>query len=252
VAKKIISYNVNVIRAAIEKGLLDWLAGSGADIVCFQETKLSPDVGSFEDFSEFSQYHVHASKKGYSGVGAWCRVEPNEVEDGIGVAEFDTEGRTQILHFEDFVLLNCYFPNGKKGPDRLKYKMDFYEAFLEKIEELRKKNDVVFCGDVNTAHREIDLARPKENSTVSGFLPIEREWIDRIVGMGWVDTYRSVHGDEVGYTWWDYKTGARERNIGWRIDYFFVNDEMKQQVKDSFIMQEVMGSDHCPIGLIIE
>jgi exodeoxyribonuclease III len=168
----------------------------------------------------------------------------------MGIERFDAEGRCLRLDFQDFVLFNVYFPNGKMGPERLRFKMEFYEAFLEMLEQLRKENPhIIFVGDVNTAHNEIDLARPKENSKVSGFLPEEREWIDRVVSMRYVDTFRSLHPDTVRYTWWDLKTGARQRNVGWRLDYVWVTEELSSAVKRAYILTDVMGSDHCPVGI---
>jgi exodeoxyribonuclease-3 len=203
-------------------------------------------IGSFP---EFHQYYSFAERKGYSGVAIWSRIEPVEIEYGLGIERFDAEGRTIVAHFKDFVLVNCYFPNGKQSEERLRYKMDFYNSFLEKMEGYRKKKGVVFCGDVNTAHNEIDLARPSENSNTSGFLREERDWIDKVVKSGYIDTFRAVHGDEVAYSWWDYKTRARERNIGWRIDYFYISPDLREALKDAFILSDIMGSDHCPVGI---
>jgi exodeoxyribonuclease-3 len=165
----------------------------------------------------------------------------------------DLEGRVIAAEYPDFILFNIYFPNGKASQERLDYKMAFYDVFLEHADSLRKAGrKIVVCGDVNTAHQEIDLARPKENSKVSGFLPIERAWIDKFISHGYVDTFRHLHGDEVQYSWWDMKTGARARNVGWRIDYFFVSEDLLRSVAASFMMSDVMGSDHCPIALDLE
>ena len=194
-----------------------------------------------------------AERKGYSGVAAFYKEEPLSLSNGFGEARFDSEGRAITLEYPGFYLLNVYFPNGGQGPQRLAYKLDFYEVFLKHIEKLRKTGKaVVFCGDVNTAHNEIDLARPKENAENSGFLPVERAWLDKITGRGWVDTFRQRHPEPDQYTWWDYKTRARERNVGWRIDYFFINQEKASLVKDAFILPQVQGSDHCPIGITLE
>jgi len=253
--KELISWNVNGIRAVHRKGFLDWLGKRDPDIFCMQETKASRDQLPEEvlRFGDHHKYFSSAEKKGYSGVSTWTREEPDEVETGLGIERFDSEGRTLITHFDEFVLFNIYFPNGKKNKERLNYKMDFYEAFAEKAEEYRKRGrNVVACGDVNTAHMEIDLARPKENSNVSGFLPIEREWITMFLSLGYIDTFREFHPEGEQYTWWDYFTRARERNVGWRIDYFYINEEFRDRLKDAFILQEVMGSDHCPIGILID
>jgi exodeoxyribonuclease-3 len=171
----------------------------------------------------------------------------------MGIQRFDEEGRFMRVDFRDFTLLNVYFPNGKQSQDRLKFKMNFYDAFLEYAEALKKdKPRLIFAGDVNTAHNEIDLARPKENSTVSGFLPMERQWIDTVISLGYVDTFRGLNADVVKYSWWDLKSRARERNVGWRIDYVFVTREMLRSVRSAFILDEVMGSDHCPVGIELE
>jgi exodeoxyribonuclease-3 len=245
---------LNGIRAIARKGMLDWLVRDDADIICLQETKvfdpqeldgaiLSP--GAYASFWNSAQ-----EKKGYSGVVVYTKQKPVNVEKGFGVKKFDTEGRTLVAYYDDFVLLNIYFPNGKQGDERLKFKMDFYDAFLTFCDRLRKKKiPLIMCGDYNTAHREIDLARPKENSGVSGFLPQERAWIDKYVAHGYVDTLRMFHNEPGLYTWWDLKSGARARNVGWRIDYFFVSEDIKARVKDAFILKDVMGSDHCPIGI---
>ncbi len=248
---RILSWNVNGLRAVLSKGSLEFLRGDHTDAVCIQETKMSSEHSPIPSFSEFHQYYSFAEKKGYSGVAIWSRIEPVEIEHGIGIERFDSEGRTIIAHFKDFVLVNCYFPNGKQSEERLRYKMDFYTSFLEKMEEYRKRKGVVFCGDVNTAHNEVDLARPIENSNTSGFLRVERDWIDKVVNAGYIDTFRAIHGDEVAYSWWDYKTKARERDIGWRIDYFFISPDLKDRLKDAFIMKEIVGSDHCPVGIEI-
>jgi exodeoxyribonuclease-3 len=252
---KLFSWNVNGIRSAHKKGFLDWMRFAAPDILCVQETKIQPDQVPqelLEPDGYVSHWHC-ADKKGYSGVAVYTREKPLKVETSIGVPRFDSEGRFMRVDFNDFVLFNIYFPNGKSGAERLKFKLEFYDAFLDMLESLRKRQDrLIFVGDVNTAHKEIDLARPKENSKVSGFLPIERAWIDKVVSLGYVDTFRFVRPDEVQYSWWDLKTAARERNVGWRIDYVFVTREMVDSVKDAFILSDVMGSDHCPVGIDLE
>ncbi len=249
---KLLSWNVNGIRAAYKKGLLEWMQEASPDILCVQETKASPEQLP-KQLLEPQGYHAYwdsADKKGYSGVGVYSKTRPSAVHTGMGISRFDSEGRMLRLDFDGFVLFNVYFPNGKKNRERLQFKLDFYDAFLDHIEKLRRKNTrLIFCGDVNTAHKEIDLARPKENEKVSGFLPIEREWIDRVVDAGYLDTFRLFCSDPGRYSWWDQKTRARERNIGWRIDYVFASKEMVPQVKDASILEEVQGSDHCPIGV---
>ena len=176
-----------------------------------------------------------------------------KVEHGFGISKFDDEGRIIIAEYKNFVLINIYYPNGKASEERLKYKMDFYDAFLHYAEKLKSKGKkLVICGDVNTAHKEIDLARPKENEKVSGFLPIEREWMDKFFAQGYLDTFRMFNSEPEQYSWWDQVTRARDRNVGWRIDYFFISDNFKKNIKNAFILSEIMGSDHCPVGIEIE
>jgi exodeoxyribonuclease-3 len=252
---RILSWNVNGIRGAYKRGFADWLAAESPDILCLQETKASVDQlqESLINPEGYHSYWNSAQRKGYSGVAVYTKKEPIKVTLTMGVKSFDDEGRFIQLDFGDFVLFNVYFPNGKSGPDRLRFKMDFYDAFLEQIESLRKRqNRLVFVGDVNTAHNEIDLARPKENSKISGFLPIERAWIDRVISQGYVDTFRHFYPDTVKYSWWDLKSRARERDVGWRIDYVFVTREMLDTVKDALILTDVVGSDHCPVGVDLE
>ncbi len=181
------------------------------------------------------------------------KIAPESVSYGLGVEEFDREGRVISADYGDFILFNVYFPNGKASKERLDFKLRFYDKFLEVVKDLKDKGKgVIICGDVNTAHKEIDLARPKENEKVSGFLPIEREWIDKLLASGFIDTFRMFVKEGGHYSWWDYKSRARERNVGWRIDYFFVSENLKERVKDAFILSEVYGSDHCPVGIIFE
>jgi len=252
---KIISWNVNGIRAIAKKGFADWVKKENPDILCLQETKateeqIPKDIKSLP----YKQFYLSASsRKGYSGVGLLTKIEPNSVSYGLGVEEFDREGRVISADYGDFILFNVYFPNGKASKERLDFKLRFYDKFLEVVRDLKDKGrGVIICGDVNTAHKEIDLARPKENEKVSGFLPIEREWIDKLIASGFVDTFRMFVKEGGHYSWWDYKSRARERNVGWRIDYFFVSENLKDRVKDAFILSDVYGSDHCPVGIIFE
>jgi exodeoxyribonuclease-3 len=252
---KILSWNVNGIRAVEKKGFIDWLADEKPDVLALQETKAHPDQLSKELISppNYRSYWNHADRRGYSGVGVFTRQEPLDVSYGFGKEAVDGEGRILILEYPHFVLLNIYFPNGKQNQERLAFKLDFYKEFLEYLGKVkRKKKPIVVCGDFNTAHKEIDLARPKENSTVSGFLPEEREWMDRFVEGGLVDTFRLFHKEPGQYSWWDFKSRARERNVGWRIDYFFVDKASASLVKDAFILSNVQGSDHCPVGISLE
>ncbi len=251
---KLVSWNVNGLRAAHKKGFLLWLYESNADIVGLQETKAEAEQLPDEVRNPvgYHGYFSHSKgRKGYSGVGLYSRTKPDNVEYGIGIKKFDDEGRIIIGHFGDMVVLNVYFPNGGGGPERLKYKLEFYDAFLKYIEGLRRNGkQVVFCGDVNTAHEEIDLARPKANENNTGFLPEERAWIDELIYCGYHDTFRHFYpSKEEVYSYWDMKTAARVRNVGWRIDYFFVSHELLPKLKAAGIAANIYGSDHCPVWI---
>lgn len=259
---RILSFNVNGVRAVSRKEVyknntfIEWLKKDRADILCIQETKAWP-AQLKDDLLRPKGYHTYwsqAEKKGYSGVATFTRLEPASVTHGFGIEKFDSEGRTLVTEHGDILLFNVYFPNGKRSPERLDYKMEFYNEFLKHIDEKRKQgHHIVVCGDFNTAHAEIDLARPRENSGSSGFLPIEREWLDLLISHGYVDTFRRFHPDEPDrYSWWDYVTRARERNVGWRIDYFFINEELLPRLRDAFILPDVYGSDHCPVGITLD
>ncbi len=249
---RLLSWNVNGIRAAQRKGFVDWVSQIGPDILCIQETKASPEQLS-EELTAMPGYHVYfssAERKGYSGVATYSNVKPQDVAHGLGIEKFDNEGRILRMDYADFTLFNIYFPNGKSSEERLDYKMEFYDAFLEHLGQLKRQGrNVVVCGDVNTAHKEIDLARPKPNEKISGFLPVERAWMDQWVSQGYVDTLRMFNQEPGQYSWWDARGGGRSKNVGWRIDYFFVSESMKDKVTGAFIMPDVMGSDHCPIGI---
>ena len=251
---RLISWNVNGIRAVAKKGLLDWMKKDNADIICLQETKAHPKQLSKDllDPIDYRPYWSSAERKGYSGCVTYSKVEPKKILYGMGEPRFDSEGRMVIAEYPEFVLFNVYFPNGKKNQERLRYKLDFYDSFLKVADKYKKKGKgVITCGDFNTAHKEIDLARPKENENVSGFLPIERKWIDKFISHGYTDTFRRFNKDPGYYSWWDYKTRARERNIGWRIDYFFVSNDLLPNLKGAFIQKDIMGSDHCPVGVVM-
>ena len=253
--KKIISWNVNGIRAIYRKSKYEWFKDYQPDIICVQETKAQPEQLNEREknLEGYHSYFESAQRKGYSGVMVFTKEKPKEVIHGLGDEKFDEEGRTLELIYDDFILFNVYFPNGKASKERLDYKMAFYAAFLKKTSNLVDQgNQVIVCGDVNTAHKEIDLARPKENSETSGFLPIERKWIDRFLKAGFKDSLRMFYQESELYTWWDYKTKARERNVGWRIDYFFVSQNMSDRIKYATIHSQVMGSDHCPIEIEID
>jgi exodeoxyribonuclease-3 len=250
----LLSWNVNGARAAHKKGLLDWLTQSTPDILCLQETRadeteLPAELAQPSGYYGF--WNASRKKRGYSGTALLTKTKPLDVQLGLGIEKFDEEGRTIIARYPTFTLINCYFPNGSRDHSRVPFKLDFYDAFLEKCEQLRAQGQpVVFCGDVNTAHKEIDLAHPQTNQNTTGFLPEERAWMEQVVQAGYVDTFRNLHPNLAGqYTWWSMPTKARERNIGWRIDYFFVARELLDRVTDAFILPEVMGSDHCPVGL---
>ncbi|MCC7522910.1 exodeoxyribonuclease III [Candidatus Uhrbacteria bacterium] len=247
----LVSWNVNGIRAAEKKGFLDWLKKSKHDVVCLQETKahvgqLSPKLVHPDGYES---YWSSAVKKGYSGTAIYTRPSPIFAETTFSDPFLDGEGRIVLLEYEKFYLFNVYFPNGGTGEERLKFKLEFYKRFLDLMESYRKKKPVVLCGDVNTAHTEIDLARPKENANTSGFMQIERDWVEKYLKKGYLDTFRLFEKDGGHYTWWDMKSGARARNVGWRIDYFLVSEELKPHVKKAWIDSKVMGSDHCPVGI---
>ncbi len=223
--------------------------------MCLQETKAKPEQLSPELLKPegYSAFWNSAERPGYSGVAIFSKQEPLSVKNGFGIRRFDAEGRVLEAEFKEFTLLNIYFPNGGMGPDRLKFKLDFYKAALDTFVKLIKKGKkLVICGDYNTAHKPIDLKNPKENEKTSGFMPIEREWIDRLVSQGFIDTFRVFNQEPGQYSWWDLRTGARQRNAGWRIDYHFISQNLKPALKEAFIWPEVMGSDHCPVGIVLD
>jgi len=252
---KLYSWNINGIRAAYKKDLFDWMKQTDPDILCLQEIKATQDQIPMP-LKNTPGYHIYfnpAERKGYSGVATYSKMKPLSLRKGFGIERFDNEGRVLITEYPNFYLFNIYFPNGKKDDIRLNYKLDFYDTFLGYSDNLvAEGKNVIVCGDFNTAHKEIDLARPKENEKRSGFLPVERAWMDTFVDHGYIDTFRHFHKEPDQYSWWDLKTRARERNVGWRIDYFFVNKSFLPYVNDAFILQDIMGSDHCPIGIEVE
>ena len=251
---KILSWNVNGLRAVYKKNYWKPLLSLDADIFCLQETKacleqLSDEVSGPEGY--FSYFSSSVVKKGYSGVATYSKTEPLDIKYGFGEKRFDEEGRFLETHFKNFVLINVYFPNGGRGLERFQYKLDFYDAFLNHIEKLRKKGkSIIFCGDVNTAHEEIDLARPKGNEKHTGFLPEERAWIDEVISAGYIDTFRHFYPNKAdAYSYWDTKTHARDRNVGWRLDYFFISPDLISKLKSAKILDNVYGSDHCPVTI---
>lgn len=254
---KLISWNVNGLNAVMKKGYLDAFMALDADVVALQETKLqevklTPAMEEIEGYTSFWSFST--GKKGYSGVATYARIQPERVNMHLGESRYDIEGRVLELDFGDFIFFNVYFPNGQMSDERLQYKSDFYRDFFAYVDEYKKQGrSLVIAGDFNIAHNEIDLKHPKGNEKRSGFLRIERDWLDRIVENGYVDTFRHFHPDEVKYSWWSYVTSARDRNVGWRIDYFFVTQDVIDQkwVKEAFIENEILGSDHCPVGLVL-
>lgn len=254
---KIISWNVNGLRAVHKKGYFEQVLAEKPDILCLQETKSNPEQLPVElkEIPGYKAYfHFPTEKKGYSGTAIYTKVTPETVQNDLGVERMDKEGRLILAEFKGFALINCYFPNGGGSPDRLRYKLDFYDYFLEFIDKLhRKQPNILFCGDVNVAHETIDLARPKENETHVGFLPIERAWMDKLIKHGWTDVFRHFYPNKEGaYTYWDMKTFSRERNVGWRIDYFFSSPEMMKNIESIRILDGILGSDHCPLEITLK
>ncbi len=252
---KLLCWNVNGIRAVLGKDFLGFMERSDPDVLCIQESKIQPSQLTQEMLNPLGYYSewTCADRPGYSGVATFSKVKAKHVQKELGNGRHDGEGRLLLTEFDGFTLVNLYLPNGGQGDHRIAYKLDYYDELLDFLERLRKQgHNLVICGDFNTAHTEIDLAHPKENEDVTGFLPVERAWLDKFIAAGYVDTFRHFHPDEPdNYTWWSYRTAARKRNVGWRIDYFFVNKEFLPHVKRSWILSEVEGSDHCPIGLEI-
>ncbi|MBK9294720.1 MAG: exodeoxyribonuclease III [Oligoflexia bacterium] len=253
---EITSWNVNGIRAAAKNGLLKWLSYEQPDIFCAQEVKA--EVGDLEKvilepFNKYKSYFHSAQKRGYSGVAVYTKAEPLDVKMGIGIKDIDNEGRVLTLKYPKFSLINTYFPNSQREHTRLGYKLDFCQAIKEYCDSLvRQKQNIVICGDFNIAHQEIDLANPKTNMNNAGFLPQERAWMSQFLGKGYVDTFRHFEKTGGHYTWWSYRPGVREKNIGWRIDYHVVNKGFMGNVEKSFIQPEVFGSDHCPVTIVLK
>jgi exodeoxyribonuclease-3 len=251
---KLVSWNVNGIRAAEKKGFLEWLAASDADLVAVQETKAHPEQLSAALLNP-PGYHAawnSAEKKGYSGTVTYSRNVPAKVIAGLNDPRFDTEGRCLIHEFEPFVFFNTYFPNGGRGPDWVTYKLAYYRWFLQvALAYMQAGRSIIVTGDFNTAYAEIDLARPRQNVDHSGFMPEERAGLGKFFEAGLIDTFRHLHPDTVKYSWWDMVTRARERNVGWRLDYFMVSPDLKDCILTADIHDDVYGSDHCPISLVL-
>lgn len=252
---RILSWNVNGLRAIYKKGFVDWLLKNSPEVLCLQEIKVAEDQipAELKSLPGYMSYFGSGTRKGRDGVALMTKSKPLKLEYSLGMAGFEDEKRIIVADYEDFLLFNVYFPNGKASEERLSYKMKFYDLFLDHMVQLMSEGrNVVICGDFNTAHKEIDLARPKPNEKISGFLPEERAWIDSLIEHGFLDSFRVFHSEGEKYSFWDMKSRARERNVGWRIDYFFVSESMRDQVKSAFILDDVYGSDHCPVGIEIE
>jgi exodeoxyribonuclease III len=255
---RITTWNVNGLRAALGKGLHESIATIDADVLCLQEIKARPDQLDTDAVNSINRIFPHvtwnpAKRPGYSGTSTWARIKPDEVELGLGVTEFDIEGRVITSHYPGFKLFNIYFPNGQHDLGRVPFKLDFYARLLEMCDQIHSQGQkVILCGDFNTAHREIDLAHPRENSKATGFLPEERVWIDNYLSHGFVDVFRNLYPDRVEYTWWTFLANARKNNVGWRLDYFLISEALLTQVTDVITHSSIMGSDHCPVTLVLE
>ncbi len=250
---KIFSWNVNGIRSVYQKGFLEWFTRTSPDILCLQETRANIDQFPPEllNFQKFSLHYATALKKGYSGVATWSREKTIDTFF-LEKKSFDNEGRTLIQEYKNFYLVNSYFPNGQRDHTRVPFKLKYTEEIFKKVQELRQHKPVIITGDFNTAHHSIDLARPKSNLKTTGFLEIERVFHDKLEAHGLIDAYRYFHPEKVQYTWWSQRAGCREKNIGWRIDYFIIDEKLIERARDCQIHDDVFGSDHCPISLTIE
>ncbi len=253
---KIVSWNINGINACVRKGMMDFISENDADIYCFQELKASPEKipEAIHALEGYHKYWHFAEKKGYSGVGFLSKRKPESVIEGIGVEEFDREGRFLALVFEEFVLINTYFPHSSRDLSRMEFKLRFNQKYQQAIKQIRSEfaRPLIMTGDFNVAHTEDDIARPKDNVKNAGFTPKERAWFTKFLEEGYVDTFRLFTEGNGHYTWWSYMHNARARNIGWRIDYFAVEKSIEQWVQKSIILPEVLGSDHCPIALTLK
>lgn len=249
---KLISWNVNGLRAVYKKGFEDFFKQIDADIFCIQETKMQE--GQFEiDLPNYNIYMNSAVKKGYSGTAIFTKIKPISVSYGIGIEEHDQEGRVITLEFDKFFLVNVYTPNSQRELTRLEYRMKWEDDFRKYLKNLDKVKPVIMCGDLNVAHNEIDLKNPKQNRKNAGFTDEERGKMTELLSSGFIDTYRALYPEQIdAYTWWSYMANAREKNIGWRIDYFITSESLKDKIKDAKIYSSIMGSDHCPVGLEME
>ncbi len=245
---KIISWNVNGLRAALNKGFIEFVKSEKPDILCIQEIKLQEGQIDLH-FNGYFNYWNYAERKGYSGTAVFTKIKPIDVMYGIGVEEHDKEGRIITLEFEDYFLVNVYTPNSQRGLTRLQYRQQWDKDFLQYLKGLEKEKSVIFCGDLNVAHKEIDLANPERNRRNAGFTDEEREGFKNIVQEGFIDSFREFHKEPGQYTWWSYMFHAREKNIGWRIDYIGISKVLRNRLKNAYILSNVMGSDHCPVGV---
>ncbi|WP_048059218.1 exodeoxyribonuclease III [Methanococcus vannielii] len=248
---KMISWNVNGIRACLKNGFMDFLNSKNPEIICIQETKVQKGQVQL-GLNGYFEYWNYAEKKGYSGTAIFTKIEPKSVKYGITNYKSDKEGRVITLEFEEYFLVNVYTPNSQRGLKRLECRQKWDKDFLNHLKTLEQKKPVIFCGDLNVAHKEIDLKNPKQNIKNAGFTKEERNGFDNLINSGFLDTFRELNNEPENYTWWSYRFNAREKNIGWRIDYFCISKKLRERLKDAFIMSEVLGSDHCPVGIIIE
>jgi exodeoxyribonuclease-3 len=248
---KFISWNVNGIRAAIKKGLLEFIAQTEPDVLCLQETKARPEQVDFL-LPGYSQYWNSAQKPGYAGTAIFTKIKPLRVKNDLGIAEHDREGRVMAMEFPDYFLVTVYTPNAKRDLSRLDYRVQWDIDFLKFLKKLARQKPVIFCGDLNVAHQEIDLTHPKANVGNHGFTPEERAGFGNFIKAGFVDTFREFHQDGGHYTWWSLMSNARQRNVGWRIDYFCISSVLRPRLQDAFILPHVMGSDHCPVGIVLK
>ncbi len=250
---KFVSWNVNGLRACMTKGFSDFFQNVQADIFCIQETKMQAEQAENIQFEGYERYMNSAEKKGYSGTAVFTKIKPLEVTYGLGMEEYDQEGRIITLEYEKFFLVNCYTPNSKKELERLPYRMKWEEQVFLYLKKLEEKKPVIYCGDLNVAHEEIDIKNPKTNHFSAGFTDQEREKMTHLLQNGFLDTYRVLYPDQAdAYTWWSYMRNAREKNIGWRIDYFIISESLKPNLKEAYIHSNVLGSDHCPIEIDME
>ena len=246
---KIVTWNVNGLRACITKGFNDFFKEIDADIFCIQETKMQDEQAEEIQFDGYYRYMNSAVKKGYAGSMVFSKMEPISVTYGLGIEEHDQEGRIITLEYDNFYLVNCYTPNSKRELERLEYRMRWEDEMLKYFKKLEERKPVVYCGDLNVAHEEIDIKNPQTNHFSAGFTDDEREKMTRLLASGFIDTFRYLYPDKVEYSWWSYMRNAREKNIGWRLDYFIVSEALKDKIKDTKIYTQVLGSDHCPVSL---